>query len=79
MDKYDDDVIAAVTAFLKRHGITINCPLCQSGQFEVGFVCSMPEQLTGKPFHVIPMVCAQCAYTTFLSASKVMGDSPPGR
>jgi hypothetical protein len=75
----DADVIAAAHAWLKQQTPTPCCPMCKADKWRVGMICYMPEQLTGKPYHVVPLECCQCGYISLISGVKVMGESPPGR
>jgi hypothetical protein len=71
---YDPAVVAALQAWMKRHSIQMNCPLCGSPAWSSGFICEMPEKpTTGKAFPVILLTCNQCAYTVFFGAAAVMG------
>ena len=74
---HDADVAAAVEAYLNSNpDLKLSCPMCGCSQWKYGFICELPEQLTKKPFLVIPFVCDRCPYTALLAAARIMGAVP---
>jgi hypothetical protein len=76
-NKADADIIAAVDKWRKKPDLKTACPICSSKKWAVGFVCELPEQLTGEPFGVVPLRCCHCSYVLFLSALHLLGLMKP--
>ena len=75
-----EDVRDITLHWLKQTNLKPTCPVCKSETWKIGIVSELPDGLVaGGIFRVIPLVCANCAYTMLFSADPITLPLPKGQ
>ncbi len=67
------DIKSLVAEWFRRKNLTPACHVCGAKEVKTGAVCDMPNHANSSQlFGVIPLVCTECASTTFLDMQAVL-------